>query len=208
MWRGLIDWYLHALDRAGYWLVAALMALESSIVPVPSELVVPPAAHLAATRGSMSVAGVVVAATAGSWVGAAVMYWLSRLLGRPLLVRYGAVFGIGARRIAAAETWSRRFGPYGVFAARLLPVIRHLIGIPAGLLRFDFRWYSLVTIAGSAIWCSVLAWVGVKAGQDAALMRGDLTHITLWIGGGLVVLGILYYLLVHRYLRPSSTAAQ
>jgi membrane protein DedA with SNARE-associated domain len=208
MWRGLIGWYLHALDRAGYWLVAALMALESSIVPVPSELVVPPAAHLAATRGNMTVAGVVVAATAGSWLGATIMYWLARALGRPLLVRYGAPFGISARRIAAAESWSRRFGPYGVFAARLLPVIRHLIGIPAGLLRMDFRWYSVVTVAGSGIWCSVLAWVGVKAGQDPELMRGSLSHLTLWIGGGLVVLGVLYYLLVHRYFRPSSPAAQ
>ena len=208
MWRGLIGWYLHALDRGGYWLVAALMALESSVVPVPSELVVPPAAHLAATRGNMTVAGVVIAATAGSWLGATLMYWLARALGRPLLIRYGALFGISARRIAAAESWSRRFGPYGVFASRLLPVIRHLIGIPAGLLRLDFRWYSLVTIAGSAIWCSVLAWVGVKAGQDPELMRGSLSHLTAWIGGGLVLLGVLYYLLVHRYFRPSSPAAQ
>ena len=83
----------------------------------------------------------------------------------------------------------------------LLPVIRHLIGIPAGVVRMPFGWYSLATLAGSAIWCSVLAWVGVTAGQDAALMRGDVHALSLWVGGGSLLLGLMYWLFVHRHMK-------
>lgn len=196
-----IDWYLGALDTGGYWLVALLMALESSLVPLPSEVVIPPAAHLAATTGHMSLGGIVIAGTLGSWAGASAMYWAARLLGRPLLLRLGRYAMITPTRVAQAEAWSNRFGAYGVFASRLLPVIRHLIGIPAGIVRLRFGWYSLATLAGSAIWSAVLCWVGVKAGQDPALMAGDLQRIALWLGAGVLALGVLYYALVHRYMR-------
>ena len=177
------------------------MAMESSIVPLPSEVVIPPAAHLAYTRGGMTVPGVILAGTIGSWVGASVMYWASRLLGRPLLMRYGRWVLITPAKIEAAEAWSAQFGTVGVFISRLLPVIRHLIGIPAGIVRLDFRWYSLATLAGSFIWCCVLAWVGIQAGQDAALMRGDLHALTLWVGGGALALGVIYWFFVHRHMR-------
>jgi membrane protein DedA with SNARE-associated domain len=206
MLKPLIDWYLAALDTHGYALVALLMALESTIVPIPSELVIPPAAHLAATTGKMSLTGVVVAGTLGAWVGASLMYWAARGLGRPLVLKYGRWFTITPDKVARAEAWSARFGPFGVFASRLLPVIRHLIGIPAGIVRLNFVWYSVATLAGSAIWSTVLAWVGVKAGQDAALMAGDLQRIVLWMVGGLVVLGALYWALVHRYMRTPPAA--
>lgn len=201
MLKSLLDWYLAALDTHGYALVALLMALESTIVPIPSEFVIPPAAHLAATSGKMSLPGIVIAGTLGAWVGASLMYWAARLLGRPLVLRYGRWFMVSAEKVARAEVWSAQFGPFGVFASRLLPVIRHLIGIPAGIVRLNFAWYSVATLVGSAIWSAVLAWVGVKAGQDAALMAGDLHRILLWLIGMLVVLGALYYVLVHRYMR-------
>jgi membrane protein DedA with SNARE-associated domain len=197
----LLDWYLGALDQGGYLLVALLMAMESSIIPLPSEFVIPPAAHLAHTNGRMSLTGVVVAGTVGSWVGASVMYWASRLLGRPLLMRYGRYVMITPEKIEKAEAWSAHYGVMGVFISRLLPVIRHLIGIPAGVVRLNFWWYSLVTIAGSAIWCSVLAWIGVTAGQDPELMAGNVHRISLWVGGLMAFLGALYYFFVHRHMR-------
>jgi membrane protein DedA with SNARE-associated domain len=196
-----IDWYLGALDAGGYWLVGLLMAIESSVVPLPSELVVPPAAHLAVTTGRMSLGGIVVAGAIGSWVGASAMYWAARLLGRPLLLRFGRYLLVTPDKIAAAERWSLRFGPYGVFAARLLPVIRHLIGVPAGVVRMHYGWYSAVTLAGAAIWTAVLCAVGVAAGQDAALLAGDMHRVTLWLGAALGVLGLLYWALVHRFMR-------
>ena len=201
MIKSFIDWYLGALDSGGYGLVALLMALESSIVPLPSEVVVPPAAHLAVTTGHMSLPGIVLAATIGSWLGASAMYALARYLGRPLLARFGRYVLVTPDKIRRAEAWSAQFGQFGVFAARLLPVIRHLIGIPAGIVRLGFLRYSLATLAGSALWSSVLCWVGVKAGADKALLAGDMRHVTLWVAGVVAVLGALYYAFVYRPLR-------
>ena len=201
MLKAIIDWYLDGLDSGGYGLVALLMAVESSIVPLPSELVIPPAAHLAVTTGRMSLAGIVVAGTLGSWAGASLMYWAARLLGRPLVERFGRYVLVTPAKLAAAERWSETLGPYGVFAARLLPVIRHLIGIPAGIVRLPYGWYSAVTLAGSAIWTAVLCWVGVVAGADRALLEGNLQHVTLWLAGAVAVLGVLYWLFVHRHMR-------
>jgi membrane protein DedA with SNARE-associated domain len=199
--KAFIDWYLGALDQGGYALVALLMAIESSVVPLPSELVIPPAAHLAVTTGRMSLPGLVAAGAIGSWVGASAMYGLARLLGRPLILRFGRYVLVTPQKLEAAERWSAHYGPFGVFAARLLPVIRHLIGLPAGIVRLPYGRYSLVTLAGSAIWTAVLCWVGVVAGQDQALLAGDLHRISLWLAGGVAVLGILYWLFVHRLMR-------
>jgi len=197
----LLEWYLAALDQGGYLMVALLMAMESSIIPLPSEFVIPPAAYVAHTRGTMSLPGVIVAGTLGSWLGATVMYWASRLLGRPLLMRYGRYVLITAEKIEKAEAWSSHYGTMGVFISRLLPVIRHLIGIPAGIVRLNFLWYSVATLAGSAVWCTVLTWVGVTAGQDPELMSGSLHRISLWVGGLAAFLAAIYYFFVHRHMR-------
>ena len=197
----LLEWYLGALDQGGYLLVGLLMAMESSIIPLPSEFVIPPAAYLAHANGNMSLIGIVVAGTIGSWAGASVMYWASRLLGRPLLMRYGRYVLITPDKIEKAEAWSAHYGAMGVFISRLLPVIRHLIGIPAGIVRLNFWWYSLVTLVGSALWCTVLAWIGVTAGQDQELLAGSVHRISLWVGGLMLFLGALYYFFVHRQMR-------
>ncbi len=201
MLTSFVNWYLQALDTGGYALVALLMAVESSIVPLPSEVVIPPAAYLAITTGKMTLLGVVIAGTVGSWIGASVMYGLARYLGRPLLLRFGRFFFLTEAKLAAAERWTAQVGPYGVFAARLLPVIRHLIGIPVGILRMHYGWFSLATVLGALLWSVVLCWIGVTAGQDAALLAGDVHRITLWCAGGLVALGILYGVFVYRPMR-------
>lgn len=206
MLKGIVDWYLAALDSGGYPLVALLMAMESSIIPLPSEVVIPPAAHLAHTRGGLSMVGITLAGTVGSWVGATVMYWASRLAGRPLVLRYGRYVLIPPEKVQRAERWAARFGAFGIFAARLLPVVRHLIGIPAGIVRMDFKIYSLYTVLGSAIWCAVLCWLGVKMGQDEQLMRGELHRISLWLIGILAALGAMYYFLVHRFMKDDEEA--
>jgi membrane protein DedA with SNARE-associated domain len=197
----LLAWYLDTLDQGGYLLIGLLMAMESSIIPLPSEFVIPPAAYLARAHGTYSLTGIVVAGTVGSWVGASVMYWASRLLGRPLLMRYGRYVMITPEKIERAEAWAAHYGTMGVFISRLLPVIRHLIGIPAGVVRLNFAWYSLATVAGSALWCTVLVWLGVTAGQDEELLKGSLHRVTLWAGGLMLFLGALYYWFVHRHMR-------
>ncbi len=192
------DWYLSALSQGGYWLIAALMALESTVVPLPSEVIIPPAAYLAHTQGQFSLLGVILAGTVGSWVGASIMYWGSRWLGRPVVMRLGPYFGIAAAKIQLAEAWSAHYGWPGVFFARLLPVIRHLIGIPAGILRMDFRWYAVATLAGSFVWTSVLAWLGRTVGEHPELLKGSLHRFFLLVLAFAVVLGALYYVFVQR----------
>lgn len=202
--KHLIDSYLGALDSGGYPLIALLMAIESSIVPLPSELVIPPAAHLAHTTGKFSMVGIVIAGAIGSWVGATVMYWISRWAGRPLVLRYGKYFLVSEDKVHKAEIWASRFGSFGVFVSRLLPVVRHLIGIPMGIVKMDFRLYSVFTLIGSAIWSGVLCWIGVVAGQDEKLMKGEMHRIMIWVGAALIVIGALYYLFVHRYMKHSD----
>src|SRR5438552_15547733 len=85
----LIEWYSSSLQSGGYPLIVLRMAIESSVVPVPSEFVIPPAAHLAFTQGKMSLPGIVIAGALGSWLGATAMYWVSRVAGRPLVLAYG-----------------------------------------------------------------------------------------------------------------------
>ncbi len=192
------DWYLATLSQGGYWLIAGLMALESTFVPIPSEVIIPPAAYLAHTRGELSFIGVVLAGTLGSWAGASLMYWGARLLGRPLIMRFGRYVGMGQAKIELAERWCTRYGPPGVFFSRLLPVIRHLIGIPTGILRMDFRWYALATLLGSLLWCSVLAWLGTVVGQHPELLAGSLHRFFALVLGAAAVLGVLYYVFVQR----------
>src|SRR5258707_500018 len=102
----LIEWYRHALESGGYPLIALLMAIESSFVPLPSELVIPFAAHYAHTQGHMTLTGVVIAGAIGSWIGATFMYWMARWAGRPLVLRYGKFFFVPPAKVEQAERWS------------------------------------------------------------------------------------------------------
>jgi membrane protein DedA with SNARE-associated domain len=192
------DWYLATLSQGGYWLIAGLMALESTLVPIPSEVIIPPAAYLAHTQGQFSFIGVVLAGAAGSWVGAAAMYWAARFFGHPAVVRFGRFVGLGPSKLELAERWCARYGPPGVFFSRLLPVIRHLIGIPSGILRMDFRWYALATLVGSLVWCSVLAWLGTAVGQHPELLAGSLHRFFALVLVVAALLAALYYVFVKR----------
>lgn len=204
MFHKLAEWYLGALKTGGYPLVALLMAIESSIVPLPSEIVIPPAAHLAHTgQIPLSLTGIVIAGTLGSWLGATLMYWASRLAGRPLVLRYGRFFFINPEKVQGAERWAAHYGAMGIFISRLLPVVRHLIGIPAGIVRMNYLKFSIYTLLGSGIWCAVLCYVGVKMGQDEQLMQGEMHRISMWLGGAMLVLGGLYYFLVHRHMKAN-----
>ncbi len=204
IFQPLTAWYLATLKSGGYAVIVLLMAIESSIAPLPSEVVIPPAAHLAYTHQiPLTLWGIVLAGAIGSWLGATVMYWASRLAGRPLVMRYGRLVLITPEKIEGAERWAAHYGSMGIFISRMLPVVRHLIGIPAGIVRMDYLKFSIFTVLGSGIWCSVLCYLGVKAGQDEQLLRGELHHVTLWLGGVMLVLGGLYYFFVHRHMASS-----
>jgi membrane protein DedA with SNARE-associated domain len=146
----------------GYVGIIILMAMGSTPLPVPAEAVLPPAAFLAA-QGKLHPAGVILAGTFGAYIGAAFMYWISRWIGRPLVLRFGRFILLTPTKLEHAEHWLNRYEAGGVFFARVLPVVRHLISIPAGIVRMNFAVFSLVTILGSAISCSILGYLGYRA---------------------------------------------
>ena len=196
-------WMFEIVRDWGYLGIFLLMAAESSILPVPSELVIPPAAYWAA-QGRLGFAGIVLAGTAGSWLGAAVMYAVSRAFGRPLVLRYGRFVRITPEKLERSERYLERYERGGIFFARMLPVVRHLIGIPAGIVRMNFAAYSLMTVLGSALWCSVLAWFGNRVlGDEPRLMEDPealgraIKSNMLSIVAGAAVLTLLYLAMVR-----------
>jgi membrane protein DedA with SNARE-associated domain len=157
----LVQLWFQWVEQWGYVGIILLMAMESSIFPVPSEIVIPPAAFLA-MEGKLNTFGVIAAGTFGSWLGATATYWASLWLGRVFIARWGRYFLLSERKLERAENWVHRYEAGGIFFARLLPVIRHIISIPAGIIRMNFTTFSATTLAGSALWCSVLTWFGQK----------------------------------------------
>lgn len=171
------------------------MMLESTIVPVPSEIVIPPAAFWA-EQGRMNLWGVVLAGGAGSTVGSTLCYGFTWSAGRAFVLRWGRYMLLPPERLALAEAWLNRFALGGVFFSRLLPVVRHLIGFPAGLLRFPFWPFVGVTFVGSTLWCAVLAVFGARTlGQhpdlleDPEKMSHALKSELWWFVAGVVALG-------------------
>jgi membrane protein DedA with SNARE-associated domain len=201
----LLASYQHSLQAGGYPYLIFLMALESSVVPIPSEFIIPPAVLMVlAGTSTMSLTGIVLAATFGSWIGASVMYGVSRAAGRPLVIAYGRLVLVTPEKVARAERWSERFGSFGIFLSRMLPVVRHLIGIPAGIVRMNYWKFSLYTVLGSLLWCGVLTYVSVVAGRDDRLMHGEIREVTIWAACVAAFLGSAYYFLVHRMSRRSA----
>src|SRR6266699_3981903 len=195
----------------GYLGLIVLMAMGSTPLPVPAEVVVPPAAFLAA-QGRLSLVGVILASTLGAYLGAALMYWLSLWLGRPLVVRFGWFILFPPKKLEEAEHWLARYEAGGVFFARLLPGVRHLISIPAGIVRMNFMIFSVVTIIGSAISCSILAYLGVRAQHVAPDLLKDPEALMRFIHGqsrGILVVIARFaalYMLSLRLMKPRSSA--
>jgi membrane protein DedA with SNARE-associated domain len=205
----LTAWFNFTLDW-GYLGVLIMMLFESTAVPIPAEIVIPPAAYWAA-QGRFSLAGIIVAATAGSWIGSALSYWISYKLGRPLVVRYGKYVLMSPKKLEGADHWFEVYGAGGIFVARLLPGIRHLISIPAGLFSMNFRTFSLMTIIGAGFFNAALAWFGVKViGDQPNLMNDPAVMITVlkakshWLIGFAVVVAILYWIASRMQKRAAA----
>lgn len=186
------------VEAGGYFGIAGLMALESSVVPVPSEIVIPPAAYWS-VHGSLDYTAVIIAGTLGSYIGSVVCYAIARFAGRPFLVRYGKYFLLSPTKLEQGERWIAQYGDFGVFLARLLPIVRHLISLPVGALKMPFWRFSLATLLGSALWCFILAWFGRSIlGAHPELLHSPQEMIATmhaqmgWIAACAVIFALLY----------------
>lgn len=192
------------LEHLNYWVITLLMAIESSFIPFPSEVVVPPAAYKAATTGELNVFLVVFFASVGACIGALVNYYLARYLGRPLVYKFaesrlGHMCLIDSAKVEKAERYFDEHGAVGTFFGRLVPAVRQLISIPAGLARMSLGRFLLYTTLGASLWNSILAGMGWYIGhyysgqleEKVAQYSGEL-KIAMLVLGVAVVLYLVY----------------
>lgn len=165
----LMAYLVNAISGLGYIGIFLLMALESSFVPVPSELVMPPAGYLV-QKGEMNFFIVILAGVLGSLAGAYVNYFLAYKLGRPLLLRYGKYVLVSEEKFIRIESFFQSHGEVSTFIGRLLPVARHLISLPAGLARMKHSHFIIYTTIGSAIWVTILTYLGYIFGANEELI--------------------------------------
>ena len=192
-----MQWLVDTIGAMGYPGIFLLMAMESSIIPVPSELVMPPAGYLA-YQGEMNVALVILCGTLGSLAGAYANYFASRYLGRPLIIKYGKYAFIPPHKFERVESFFLRHGEISTFIGRLLPVVRHLISIPAGLSGMNHLRFSFYTLLGAGIWCGILTGVGYFIGENQQLIMQYAHKAVVWIALFSVALVAVYIFLRRR----------
>ena len=165
------DWFV---NNASYLFVFIFMMIESSFIPFPSEVVVPPAAYLAVQKGDMNILVVVLVATAGALAGALINYVLSLVIGRPIVYafansRLGHACLINQEKVEKAERYFDEHGAASTFIGRLIPAIRQLISIPAGIARMNIWSFCLFTALGAMVWNGILAFLGWWLAQKVSL---------------------------------------
>ena len=198
----IIDWYNSNLN---YWTIALLMAIESSFIPFPSELVIPPAAYQAMQPGSnLNLALIVVAGGVGALIGAYINYFLARLFGRPIVYKFadsrlGHFLLIDVDKVKKAEKYFRDHGAISTFVGRLITVIRQLISIPAGLSKMKFLPFTLYTLLGASIWNCVLVFLGYLAhGQKDLIEKYNSELAIALLAAGALFIGYMVWNAVKK----------
>ncbi|BCS51755.1 DedA family protein [Geobacter sp. SVR] len=176
----IVQWLLNTIGALGYPGVFMLMAMESSVIPIPSELVMPPAGYLA-FQGKMNMTAAILCGTFGSLAGAYANYFASHYLGRPLIIKYGRYVLIPPEKFERVEKFFLQHGEISTFIGRLLPVVRHLISIPAGLAGMNHLRFSLYTLLGAGIWCSILTGIGYVIGENQQLIMQYAHKALVWV---------------------------
>jgi membrane protein DedA with SNARE-associated domain len=196
------EWVIRLIEQSGYLGVGFLMFLETVFPPIPSEIIMP-VAGMAAAEGRMHFAGVVASGTAGAMLGNIVWYLAARALGvnrlEPIIRRHGRWLTMSWRDVERAEVWFRRNGVFFVFLGRLLPTVRSLVSIPAGLLKMSFRRFMLASTLGTGAWTALLAGAGYKLGEnytDIEKILGPAANAILVV----LIAGYVYRVWTHRHM--------
>jgi len=192
-------WLQELVAQLGYAEIFLLMALESSLFPVPSELVMIPAGYLAA-KGQLNPVLAVAAGGLGSLLGASANYALGRYAGRAFLLRYGKYFLVNERKYHEAEALFLKNAVMATFVGRLLPVIRHLISLPAGVFGMRLPAFALVTTLGATLWCAILVALGYFLGEPAVEVVSRYSHEVGLIALAGLGLFVAWFLLRRRGL--------
>ena len=199
------DWFV---NNASYLFVFIFMVIESSFIPFPSEVVVPPAAYLAMQRGDMNIFAVVLVATAGALVGALINYVLSLLIGRPIVYafansRFGHACLINQAKVEKAESYFDKHGAVSTFVGRLIPSVRQLISIPAGIARMNIWVFCLYTSLGALVWNAILAglgwWLSLHVSLDELYAAVEKYNSYLSLGGLILLVLCVLYILYNAF---------
>ncbi len=188
MFHHFVVWLTDTIGQWGYPGIVMLMALESSFFPFPSEVVIPPAAYLAAS-GKMNIGMVVLCGTLGSLLGAVFNYWFALKFGRLFFEKYGRYLLVSPKSLEKADRFFERHGHISTFIGRLLPGIRQYISLPAGLARMNIFIFCTATALGAGIWVLILAGMGYWFGRNEQLVLQNLHWATLilMVGCGVIV---------------------
>ena len=205
-------------DHMNYWTVLVLMAIESSVIPLPSEVVVPPAAYFSLqANSSLDFWVVILVATAGAYLGSVINYGLSMIIGRPIIYAFadskvGHFLHLSKEKMEKAELYFQKKGSISIFFGRLLPAVRHLISIPAGLSRMNFGTFSLYTIIGAGIWNVILAGLGYllyRVVPDDSQFFAQLEHYNHYLKiAGFVLLGAVILYIIYKMYKKKNNKSQ
>ncbi len=207
MLDGLTGFARDAVIVAGYPGIFAAMVLENVFPPIPSEIVLPLAGYEVA-RGGLDFAPTVAAATLGSLVGALILYAVGRFGGRPAVLRFGRILRVGARDLDRSEVWFDRWGDRVVLVARVVPLARSVVSIPAGMLRMPILRFSLLTAVGSLVWNLLLVGAGYQLEarwEDVSRLVGRSSAVVLGLVALAVVAGAVWLIRRWRAARSSET---
>jgi membrane protein DedA with SNARE-associated domain len=186
-----VDWLVYTIGELGYLGIMTLMFLESTFVPIPSEMVVPPAGYLV-SQGKMEMWLVITCSIIGSLLGALFNYSLAVWLGRPLLLKYGRYLLLPPHRFEKMSSTFNTHGEISTFTGRLIPGVRHFISFPAGLARMSLFRFCLYTTFGAGLWVVVLAYIGYFVGNNMELVKRYSLHATLVVAVFITILILAY----------------
>ncbi len=194
LFHALIEWLVNVVGALGYSGIVALMFLESSFFPFPSEVVMPPAGYLA-SQGQMNLIAVIACGIAGSLLGALFNYYIAIRWGRKFFDRFGKYFFVSRETLDKAEAFFAKHGHISTFTARLLPVIRQYVSLPAGLARMRLPKFCFYTGLGSGVWVVILTMIGYGIGYDTRSIDDVLHRVTILLVSFCVLLvaGYVFY---------------
>lgn len=196
----LSTWIVNFISSAGYWGIFVLMALESALIPVPSEIIMPFSGFLV-WEEKLSWWPVILWGTIGNLVGSIVAYFIGKYGGRTLVLKYGKCILLSSDDVERAEKWFNKYGSASIFFSRLLPVVRTFISLPAGIARMPLFKFCLYTFLGSLPWSILLTYSGLIAGENWKSLEVYFRKLD-WVILALIILIVAWYLyekLTHRH---------